>query len=105
MTAIEGAKEVTLARFINALGIKQVGEETAEDLAEHYKTLDKIRQATEDDLSKIYGVGEKVAKSVVEYFSDKKIRSLWTSYWTMVSKSQIKNLKPQIKNYPDRLLY
>ncbi|MEK7213390.1 MAG: NAD-dependent DNA ligase LigA [Patescibacteria group bacterium] len=72
VTAIEGAKEVTLARFINALGIKQVGEETAEDLAEHYKTLDKIRQATEDDLSKIYGVGEKVAKSVVEYFSDKK---------------------------------
>ncbi|MDP1709660.1 MAG: helix-hairpin-helix domain-containing protein, partial [Candidatus Komeilibacteria bacterium] len=72
VAAIQDAREVTLARFINALGIKQVGEETAEDLAEHYQTLDKLRRAGEDDLSKIYGVGEKVAKSVVEYFSDKK---------------------------------
>jgi DNA ligase (NAD+) len=70
--AIHAAKSVTLARFINALGIPQVGEETAEDLAERFLTLDKFMRASYDELRDINGVGEKVARSIGEYFKEKK---------------------------------
>jgi DNA ligase (NAD+) len=70
--AVATAKHVTLGRFINALGIPQVGEETAEDLAQHFKSLEKLSRADYDDLTQINGVGEKVARSIVDYFGDKK---------------------------------
>lgn len=73
--AIEAAKEVTLARFINALGIQHVGEETAEDIAEHFGNLEKIMAATEEELFAINGVGEKVAKSIASYFADERNRA------------------------------
>ncbi len=103
--AVGAAKEVTFPRFINALGISQVGEETAEDLAEYFSSsqttvpqragsstavgttppepalskggiptpapLQRLMNATEDKLYEINGVGEKVAKSIVDYFGDK----------------------------------
>ena len=72
MSAVATAKSVTLARFIQALGIPQVGEETAEDLADHFSALDKLMGATVEDLEQINGVGIKVAKSIIEYFDDKK---------------------------------
>lgn len=70
--AINNAKSVTLARFINALSIQHVGEETAEDIAEHFGTLDKFMAAPGEELYQVNGVGEKVAKSIIEYFKDKK---------------------------------
>ena len=72
ITAIQAAKEISLARFVNALGIKHVGEETAEDLAEHFGSLEKLMKANEEDLYAVSGVGEKVAKSILEFFSDRK---------------------------------
>lgn len=74
ITAVAEAREVTFPRFINALGISQVGEETAEDLAEHFGSLEKLMKANEEELFKINGVGEKVAKSIVEFFGDAKNR-------------------------------
>lgn len=70
--AIASAKNVTLARFINALGIAQVGEETAEDLAENFLNLERLISASYDELREINGVGEKVARSIVDYFGEKK---------------------------------
>jgi DNA ligase (NAD+) len=61
---------ITLGRFINALGIAHVGEETAEDLAQHFGTLTKFREASVEELYTIEGVGEKVAFSIREYFDD-----------------------------------
>ena len=69
--AIEGAKHVTLARFINGLGIRNVGEETAEDLAEHFGSLEKFMAASIEELQEINGVGEKVAVSIREYFDNR----------------------------------
>lgn len=69
--AIKKSKNITLARFINALGIRNVGEETAEDLAEHFGSLEKLMNAPLEDLQKINGVGEKVAISIRDYFLNK----------------------------------
>jgi DNA ligase (NAD+) len=69
--AIDKSKQVTLPRFINALGIRNVGEETAEDLAKAFGSVDKLKSASLEDLTNIYGVGEKVAASVRDYFANK----------------------------------
>ncbi len=71
LQAIENAKNVTLPRLITALSISQVGEETAIDLANHFGSFENLEKATESELEKIEGIGEIVAKSIVEYFNDK----------------------------------
>lgn len=70
--SIEQAKHISLARFINALGIQHVGEETAEDLANHFKTFERFHEASIEELYEVDGVGEKVARSIRDYLSDKK---------------------------------
>lgn len=71
--AIEGSKDCTLDSFIYALGIPNVGRKTAEDLVKHFKTLDKIRNASYDELITVPAIGPIVADSIVEFFQDEKI--------------------------------
>jgi DNA ligase (NAD+) len=67
--SINSRREVPLARFVYALGIMHVGEETARVLAQHFYTLEKIAQATEDELIAVEDVGPTVAHSIAEWFS------------------------------------
>lgn len=71
ISSIEKSKMVTLPRLIIALSIPQVGEETANDIAEHFKDIKKIQNATFEELERINGVGPIVAKSVRDWFEDK----------------------------------
>lgn len=68
--AITAKKNPPLARFLYGLGIRHIGTQTAIDLANHFHNLDKIAQATIDELSSVEGVGEVVAESLVEWFSE-----------------------------------
>lgn len=68
LEAIETSKKVSLSKFLFALGIRHVGEETAVVLAKHFKTISKLSQAKFDDLVDISGIGDVVAQSIVEYF-------------------------------------
>lgn len=68
---IQGRRAVTLPRFIYALGIRHVGAENALILAKHFGTLEKLRNASLEDLDGIEGVGEVVAKAIYEFFRDK----------------------------------
>ena len=70
ITAIEKAKEISLARFLIALSIDQVGEETAHDLANHFYSLENIQNASIEDLENISGVGTVVAESIGAWFKD-----------------------------------
>ncbi len=72
INAINKAKEISLARFIYALGIRHVGEETAYALANHFNNLEKIEIAKLEELQKIRDVGGIVAQSIYEYFQNKK---------------------------------
>jgi DNA ligase (NAD+) len=69
VNAISSKKNPELPRFIFGLGIRQVGVQTAIDLATHFKTLNKLSNATIEELSEIEGIGEVVAESIVEWFS------------------------------------
>ena len=67
--AIKAAKQATLPRFLFALGIREVGETTARDLAQHFLSLDKLMQASEELLTSIEGVGPTVAHHIVTFFN------------------------------------
>lgn len=77
LSSITAARDVTLARFIASLSIPQVGEETARDLASHFKSPDSFASAHEEELRRLEGVGPIVAKSIKEWFEDKENRSLY----------------------------
>lgn len=66
--AIQAKKQPSLSRFIYALGIRQVGAQTAVDLANHFGSLDDLRAATVEQLQEVDGVGEVVAESIVAWF-------------------------------------
>jgi len=68
---IQDRREIPLAKFIYALGIRNVGEETAIDLAKHFETLKKIKDAKLEDFEKILDIGPVVARSIFEWFHEK----------------------------------
>lgn len=69
--AISKSKKIPLGRLIYALGIRHVGEETAMDLANYFGSLEKLREATIEDLQKVPNVGSVMAESVLGWFRDK----------------------------------
>ena len=70
LAAIEKSKDVLLSKFINALGIKLVGKESSDILAQNYATLDLLKAATYEELSNIDGIGEKMARNIADFFKD-----------------------------------
>jgi DNA ligase (NAD+) len=76
VTAIEKSKTISLERFIFALGIRHVGERTAQALATHYGSLQKVRDATVDELISIPDIGEETAFAISEFLSDPSEREL-----------------------------
>jgi DNA ligase (NAD+) len=74
--AIQQKKNPALERFIYGLGIRQVGVQTAIDLATHFKNLNKLSSATIDELNGIEGIGEVVAESIVEWFEEPRNKKL-----------------------------
>lgn len=67
--AIEAAKQTTLAKFLYALGIREVGESTAANLARHFKELDALKQANVEQLIEVEDVGAIVAQHVAHFFA------------------------------------
>ncbi|MEO8004832.1 MAG: NAD-dependent DNA ligase LigA [Betaproteobacteria bacterium] len=68
--AIEKSRSTTLPRFVFALGIRNVGETTAKDLAHHFGTLEHLMNADEDQLQQAPDVGPIVARSIVQFFAE-----------------------------------
>ena len=71
MSSIEKAKETTLAKVIYSLGIANIGLSNAKVICCHFEDdLDKIREADEEEISAIDGIGPVIASSLVKYFKD-----------------------------------
>lgn len=70
ISAIENSKTAPLAKFITALGIRHVGVQTAIALADRFKSLSLLIDATADDLLSIPDIGQVVAESILAYFAD-----------------------------------
>jgi len=76
LNAIEASKDRTLARLIVALGIRYVGGETAQLLANEFKDLDDLAGSTEDRLMAIPGIGAKIAGSIIKFFEQEENRKV-----------------------------
>jgi DNA ligase (NAD+) len=76
VAAIQAKKEPPLARFVYGLGIRHVGTQTAVDLANHFRSLEALSQATIEELAGVDGIGEVVAESIVEWFSEPRNQTL-----------------------------
>lgn len=72
LNSIEKSKNVTLPKFIFALGINGVGVKTAKDLSKAFGSLENIRNASEEKIAGVYNIGEVIAKNIKEYFSAEK---------------------------------
>src|SRR4051812_1093289 len=72
--AIAASKAQPLSRLLFALGIANIGEIAAKQIARHFGTMEKIGEATVDDVLAIHGIGTILAESLVSWFSDKKAR-------------------------------
>lgn len=70
--SIQNSKKISLDRFLYALGIRNIGKQTAIDLANNFYTLNKIKSASVDELMQVDGIAEVVAQSVYDYFHDPK---------------------------------
>ena len=73
---IAASKKNSLARLIYALGIRFVGERTAQLLAAHFGSMDKLAEANEEELTGVTEVGPKVAEGILEFFSEHANRKL-----------------------------
>ncbi len=76
LQAIERSKSQSLARLINALGIRHVGEETASLLADHFKDLDDLTGASEERLMGVPSIGPKIAQSITAFFRQEENRRI-----------------------------
>ncbi|HUI26109.1 MAG TPA: NAD-dependent DNA ligase LigA [Candidatus Kryptonia bacterium] len=74
--AIAGSKRTTLARFINGLGIPQVGEHMAAVLAEHFGSIDALEQASEEELLAVRDIGPETAREIRAFFDQKDNRAV-----------------------------
>jgi DNA ligase (NAD+) len=70
VAAISASKQTSLSRFIYALGVRNVGEQTARDLAAHFGQLDALMESSEEELQQVADVGPVVAASVAKFFRE-----------------------------------
>ena len=76
LEAIEKARTVSLSRFLTALSIDHVGEETAEDIASAFGTFERLRKASREELEAISGVGPIVAAALREWLADRRNQNM-----------------------------
>ncbi|HEX4681422.1 MAG TPA: NAD-dependent DNA ligase LigA [Gemmatimonadaceae bacterium] len=74
--AIQASKAQPLSRLLFALGIANIGEMAAKQIAKHFRMMDAIANATVDDVLAIHGIGDTLAESLVSWFADAKARRL-----------------------------
>jgi DNA ligase (NAD+) len=88
---IEKSKKTTLARFLYALGIREVGEATAKQLTQHFKHLPALQSASEEDLQSVSDVGPIVAAHIAHFFHEQHNRDVISKlihagvYWEAVA--------------------
>lgn len=99
LDALQNSKTTTLARFIYALGMRNVGEATAKDLAKHFGNLAALMQANLEDLRAVNDVGPVVAESITNFLVKHTIKQSSMRYLTPIfigQKQKVSRQQPAI---------
>ena len=94
LQAIETSKSNSLEKLLFGLGIRHVGAKAAKTLAQQFDTIDKLRQATREELTAINEIGEKMADSIVTYFELEEVAALIQELETAGVNLTYKGAKP-----------
>ncbi len=73
LQSVEESKKTTLAKLIYSLGIRFIGEQTAKHLADHFQSIEKLIEASDEELLQVPEIGPKVAKALTDWFSKKEL--------------------------------
>lgn len=76
VAAIQASKDNSLERLLTGLGIRHVGEKAARILAEEYGSMDAVMEASSEQLTNLYEIGDKIADSLTTYFSNPEVQAL-----------------------------
>jgi DNA ligase (NAD+) len=95
LNAIEKSKDTPLPRVIFALGVRHVGEEMAEIIARHFGSMDKLANASREELMSIPTVGPKIADSIIAFFREKENRKIIERLKKAGVKLEEKIVKPE----------
>lgn len=101
--SIKLAKKVSLERLLIGLSIEHVGEETAIDIAKHFGTLEKVMSASIEDLEAIEGVGEKVARSVHEWFKNSENKKILSNLLKHITIEKPKTQSKAHENFAGKI--
>ena len=101
--AVRAKKKISLSRFIYALGIRNVGEETSRDLSSHFGSFERLEKASHAELEGIKDIGPIVADSIYKFFQDRRnvnfIKKLHTTGIEIKERIKVKNLKLKGLNF------
>lgn len=98
LSSLEASKKTTLAKFLYALGIREVGEATAANLAAHFETLEAIRDASLEALVEVQDVGGVVATHIFNFFNESHNTDVIDAllkegvHWPAIEKPDVENL-------------
>ena len=102
INGIESSKKIPFERLLYAIGIRFVGETVAKKLANHYTTIDNLMNSTFEELVEVDEIGDKIAESVVNYFSQDKnqilIKKLKQHNLCFVAEEKEKNLSDKLES-------
>ena len=101
ITAIEKSKARPFKNVLYALGIRYVGETVAKKLAEHFKNLDNLMNATQEEIENVYEIGERIAESIVIFFQNDQNQAIIQRLKNHHLQFELK--KEQIANTSDKL--
>ena len=101
INGIESSKKIPFERLLFALGIRFVGETVAKKLANHYTTIDNLMESNFENLLEVEEIGDKIAESVVSYFSQEKnkvlIEKLKNHNLSFVAEEKKKNISDKLE--------
>jgi DNA ligase (NAD+) len=94
LTAIEASKQNSLEKLLFGLGIRHVGAKAAKTLSQQFETMDRLAMATQEDLTAVNEIGEKMADSIVTYFANEEVHELMAELKTAGVNMDYKGPKP-----------
>lgn len=97
LQSIEISKEKPFEKVLFAIGIRHIGEKTAKIIARHFKSIESIMSASEEELTLVHEIGPKIAKSILKFFSDPESK-------VIISKLRSAGLKFEIEKSEQKLI-
>ncbi|XZF75772.1 NAD-dependent DNA ligase LigA [Bacillus sp. AL-1R] len=98
ISAIQSSKQNSLEKLLFGLGIRHVGAKAAKTLAQHFQTIDRLMEATVEEITGVNEIGSKMAQSINDYFSQDEVKELIATFKTVGVNTEYKGIQVENMN-------